>query len=723
MPLRSNRKQRERSEEVLQMKWYANLGIGYKLSAFGLLCFFGMALIILTALRDFGRMETISDFKERIHAAVKGAQDVRVQEKTYLQFYLPEYRKNLEDHARELRITLDQAAKSAGKAAWKEQIASIAADFDNFLKQFSEVVAGHDRAVRNDKDQVEILAYCADRIDKIISSLNNEHFQLQMEGGVLAPNKMEMLSVARDCKLFLLKLHTLQQTYLMTGDDRYSKEFAATLGGKDAAALSSMEQFAKSFKEKDKIEFSKEFNEGFKKFVSLSRENQDLYTKDKALAKALDEIGNRIIAQAREMLADATSEAAGVKSSAVTAVTTIVGVTVGLCLLIALIMIRSITLPLHALVGFSQAVAGGDFSQKLEIERKDEIGVLAKALRAMVSSIKAGLEEVKLRQAEAEGHAHKAEEALKTAEEAGKKAEAAQCEGMLDAAFKLRDVVKTLGEASKELTGRIESVSKGVEGQERRVAETATAMEEMNATVLEVARNASEAAKQATDAREKANAGEKVVERAMGAIATVDRLARELETAMAELGNQAQSIGHVMNVISDIADQTNLLALNAAIEAARAGEAGRGFAVVADEVRKLAEKTMTATKEVGQEITAIQAGTTRNVSKVKEASVAVNEATRLANESGVALREIVSLVDDTSDQVARIATASEEQSATSEVITRSVEEISQISSNIAQGMQESSSAVEHLADQAKNLENIIASFQAEGKGGGKTRSS
>jgi CHASE3 domain sensor protein len=302
-------------------------------------------------------METISDFKERIHATVKGAQDVRVQEKTYLQFYLPEYRKNLEDHARELKITLDEAAKVAGKAKWKEQIASIGSDFDNFLKQFSEIVAGQDRAVQIDKDLAETLAYCSDRIDKIILSLNNEHFQLQMEGGMLSSNKLEMLSVARDCKLFLMKLHTLQQTYLMTGDDRYSKEFAATLGGKDSAALSSIEQFAKTFKETDKIEFSKEFNAGLKKFIDLSRENQDLYKKDKALAKTLDDIGNRIIAQARELLADATASSAGVKASAVTAVTVIVGVTAGLCLLIALIMIRSITLPLRALAGFSQAVA------------------------------------------------------------------------------------------------------------------------------------------------------------------------------------------------------------------------------------------------------------------------------------------------------------------------------------------------------------------------------
>ena len=176
---------------------------------------------------------------------------------------------------------------------------------------------------------------------------------------------------------------------------------------------------------------------------------------------------------------------------------------------------------------------------------------------------------------------------------------------------------------------------------------------------------------------------------------------------MQELGKQAESIGGVMNVISDIADQTNLLALNAAIEAARAGEAGRGFAVVADEVRKLAEKTMTATQEVGASITAIQHSARANINEVSTAVENITDATSLANSSGEALTEIVNLAAANSAVVASIATAAEEQSATSEEINRAIDEINRIVAETTDGMVQSSSAVQDLSRMAQELRRVM----------------
>jgi len=185
-----------------------------------------------------------------------------------------------------------------------------------------------------------------------------------------------------------------------------------------------------------------------------------------------------------------------------------------------------------------------------------------------------------------------------------------------------------------------------------------------------------------------------------------------LKEDMSGLGKQAEGIGQILNVISDIADQTNLLALNAAIEAARAGEAGRGFAVVADEVRKLAEKTMNATKEVGQAVGDIQQSARKNIGNVEKAVRTIEEATGLANTSGQALRNIVRLVDLAADQVRSIATASEEQSAASEEINRAISEVNAIARETAQAMQESSLAVNELAQQAIALKRLIGDMQS-----------
>jgi len=164
-----------------------------------------------------------------------------------------------------------------------------------------------------------------------------------------------------------------------------------------------------------------------------------------------------------------------------------------------------------------------------------------------------------------------------------------------------------------------------------------------------------------------------------------------------------------MNVISDIADQTNLLALNAAIEAARAGEAGRGFAVVADEVRKLAEKTMGATSEVRQAIEAIQSGASQNIKGMGEVSESVAHATELSQKSGEVLQEIVSLVSVTNTQVSTIAAAAEEQSAASEEIRRSVDEVARLSEETVTQLRASGEAAQELAKLAEQLRVVAAS--------------
>jgi methyl-accepting chemotaxis protein len=288
---------------------------------------------------------------------------------------------------------------------------------------------------------------------------------------------------------------------------------------------------------------------------------------------------------------------------------------------------------------------------------------------------------------------------------------ARQAETLKSTAQTINEITDLMASASDELSAQIDETARGAELQKQRAAETATAMEEMNATVLEVAKNASSAAESTEAARQNALDGEKIVQESIKAIKEVQNLTNLVKENMNQLGQKAENIGQVINVITDIADQTNLLALNAAIEAARAGEHGRGFAVVADEVRKLAEKTMAATKEVGEAIASIQEDTRKNIEDTDRASQAVEQSTELAANSGQALKEIVHIAETNADQVRAIATAAEEQSASSEEITRAVEEINRISAETSEGMHQAAQAIAELAEQAQKLKNLVQEMQ------------
>ncbi|MEL7641696.1 MAG: methyl-accepting chemotaxis protein [Solidesulfovibrio sp.] len=397
------------------------------------------------------------------------------------------------------------------------------------------------------------------------------------------------------------------------------------------------------------------------------------------------------------------------------------GIGAGLVVLIGacLCIIATITRPIRQATEAATRCAAGDLDVRLDAAGKDEAARMQGALNTMVVTLRANMAAIEAKTRESEEKARAAEASRCQAETATAKAEAATAAGLLQAAERLGDVVHALSDASSRLSAQIGESSRGSEHQSGRMAETATAMEEMNATVLEVARNATNAATTTEAARDKANAGAGVVGRLVESIGRIRGQAQTLKDDMGRLGAQAQDIGRIMNVISDIADQTNLLALNAAIEAARAGEAGRGFAVVADEVRKLAEKTMTATKEVGEAITGIQQGTKRNVTGVDQAAGAVEEASGLAGEAGQALSEIVGLVDSASDQVRSIASAAQQQSATSEEINRSIEDVNATAATTARAMGEASLAVDDLARQAQDLADLTRELQAEGRSAGR----
>ncbi len=380
---------------------------------------------------------------------------------------------------------------------------------------------------------------------------------------------------------------------------------------------------------------------------------------------------------------------------------------------ISLAITRSIVRPIREAAVAAQKIAAGDLEVSLAVVGRDEAATLEDALNVMVGALRGNIRDIEAKTAEAQEKARQAEAAMREAEEASCRADRAKSEGMADAAQRLEAVAASLNETTQAITGRADGIRSRTGNQRDRIQETATAMEEMNATVLEVARNAAQAANEAEASRDKARKGQEVVDGSVTAMQSIQSQAQTLTANMLELGKMAEDIGRIMTVIQDIADQTNLLALNAAIEAARAGEAGRGFAVVADEVRKLAEKTMGATKEVGDSIQAIQNVARENVQGMERTASAITDATGLAGESGEVLREIVDTAQSSAGQIQGIAAAAEEQSAASEEINRAIDEINAIALDIAQTMEETVDNIHSLAAQANELREVITSLKQE----------
>jgi methyl-accepting chemotaxis protein len=552
----------------------------------------------------------------------------------------------------------------------------------------------------------------------------------------LAANWLPTIKAVGKLSNLTSRFRRLELVHLMTDSKEEMRAYEQQMDGLKVEIDKALAAYEPLITEPEERENFPKFLDYWKRYLkrhdealALSRQGEN-----EAAAKIAAGEGAKDIQEAQQYLdklidvndrGGARSAAAAVAAYDTGKLTVLVAVLVSLAVggLLAAWLIKNVLAQLGEdpgyLLSVSQAVAGGD----LDVAFRPVAGQggVYGVFVTMVANLKAKIAESDQKSREAAEEAELARQATAKAEEATREAARAKAEGMLQAAKRLEGVVAVVTSASDELAAQVEQASRGSEAQAQRVGETATAMEEMNATVLEVAKNAGEASETSAKARAKAEEGETAVGKVVAFMGQVKDNAHQSREDMGVLGKQAEGIGQILGVISDIADQTNLLALNAAIEAARAGEAGRGFAVVADEVRKLAEKTMTATKEVGDAIRDIQTGTRKNYDNVAQAVTAAEEATLLVGQSGQTLAEIVTLVDTAADQVRSIATAAEQQSATSEEINRSVEDVNRISTETAEAMRHSATAVDALAAQARELASLIEEMKAEGgeTGGGR----
>ncbi len=277
--------------------------------------------------------------------------------------------------------------------------------------------------------------------------------------------------------------------------------------------------------------------------------------------------------------------------------------------------------------------------------------------------------------------------------------------------LEITDAVEAASSAANEITSSAEELAAGSEEQSRQSTEIAGAVEEMTKTIIDTTKNAGTASDASKKYGEIAIDGGKVVNETIHGMKKISEVVQKSAATVQQLGKSSEQIGEIIQVIDDIADQTNLLALNAAIEAARAGEQGRGFAVVADEVRKLAERTTKATKEIANMIKQIQRDTEEAVLSMGEGTEEVEKGKLLADKAGESLTQIINGASDVVDIITRVAAASEEQSSASEEISKNIEAISSVTQQSSAGVQQIAKAAEDLSGLTNNLEQLVSRFK------------
>jgi len=333
-------------------------------------------------------------------------------------------------------------------------------------------------------------------------------------------------------------------------------------------------------------------------------------------------------------------------------------------------MRKTFARPMAKVIDVMKLAGEGDLTQRIDLKSKHEIGTLADGFNGFLDNMSGIVSEI-------------------------------------------RGTSQSVASASGQIAASAEEMASGLQEQETQTQQVAAAVEELSQSVTEVAAKSADATSASEQSQHQAEEGGAVVHQAMEEMEGIAIEVNASAKTINALGEQSEKIGEIIAVINDIADQTNLLALNAAIEAARAGEHGRGFAVVADEVRKLAERTTQATEEVSQSIQGIQSVTTSAVTQIEAGSARVGQGVELANQAGKSLESIVAGSKDMQGMVQDIAAAANQQASASDEIARAIEGISAVTRQSSEGAGQASQAAGDLAHQAEQLMSLVGRFKIE----------
>jgi methyl-accepting chemotaxis protein len=453
------------------------------------------------------------------------------------------------------------------------------------------------------------------------------------------------------------------QAYTLTGREAY--ETAAIVAIDEA--LKEVQQIAQDQADEN-LKGLQPARQALERYREQLTGFKDIQTQVEAAQETLEAAGDKMLSSVADLITLQSKQRDGEAGASRTTLSSVAGLALLLGLLAAWVMIQQIIAPLRQTLAAAERIANGDLSKELQVHRKDEMGQLQNSMQAMTLSLR-------------------------------------QLIGGIG------EGVAQISDAAQQLSAVTEQTSTGVNNQKHETDQVATAMNQMTATVLEVARNAQDASQAAAHADQQAREGDQVVAQAIGQIEQLADEVMKSTQAMNLLKQESDKIGGVLDVIKSVSQQTNLLALNAAIEAARAGEAGRGFAVVADEVRSLAQRTQQSTEEIEELIAALQNGTAQVATTLDNSRSLTDNSVQLSRQAGSALEQITRTVSTIQDMNRQIATASEEQSAVAEQINRNIISVRDVSEQTAAASDQTAASSVELARLGTHLLGLVARFR------------
>ncbi len=647
-----------------------------------LIGFMLLAVIMLLSVAGTGvffdrRNKSVNQVKEGLLLFLQKIFEVRVAEKTYLQFRTETDKNNFNASIQSMQQMLTGLRQKEVLPGWQEQLARISPEFVSY-QTLSKELLDHEGQKRDlEKEMALPLEQAETMLDEIIKAINERQAILQMQGADLSGPERDLKIVVKDTRIIFLQLQKIQYQYIGSGEEQLIQKFKSLASANTASSIRALEDYAKALDNPLCIEKAKKINQAYGTFLGLVDQLLKIEEEKRKKVEILDSNGGKLVKTCEELSIQTNQHLLHQQKTAAMVLTIIVFSGLVGFAVIAVTMIYSITRAVDRIMGFAGKLTMGDLSADLQTGA-DEFGKIGLALNTVVEALK---EKVVIAAAISEGNLRRKVRVASEDDSLGKALDK-MLHSLNNMVAQLLTAAEQVDVGSNQVASSSQTLSQGAVEQISSLEEIVSSISDISSRTKTNAENAGQANRLVAQAREAAREG-------------VDQMTA-MTAAMTAINSSSQEISKIIKSIDAIAFQTNLLALNAAVEAARAGKHGKGFAVVAQEVRNLAARSAKAAQETTELIEAA-------VKKAQDGNMIVDK-------TGEVLQKINQGITKVADLMEKIADASNEQAQGLSQVSQGISQIDGVSQQNSANAQETSASAEELSSQAARMRAILNAF-------------